>query len=128
MSDSKIAQAIDAEIRKQISAKVNLRALGNSYRDERELAIDIINASGMDWQKVADGAFLTKQTIAKLVKEETKFPRYDTLGRIFRFFNFEVELHGVELKTKYRNRPKDQTKSAGQSWAAEKAPQPQESH
>lgn len=94
-------------LRKKISRHVKLYALGNSNRSMRDIAVDLINQSNLDHQTIAEGCFLCTQTIRKLAEDITEHPHTETLERIFRFFNFKVQLHEEALQSSYQNKPKD---------------------
>jgi len=95
-----------AEILEIITSKVKLQAIGNSKRKMRDVAIDLINQSGLDWSYIAGGCYLSKSTIAKLAKDETKNPQSETLERIFRFFDMKMSLSNEVIKRQYTNQPK----------------------
>ena len=95
------------EVRKRIGAKVKLAAIGNSKRKMRDVAVDLINASDMDWKDIAAGCYLSKATIAKLAKDQTRNPQSETIERVFRFFNMRMSLEGEMIKGQYANQPKE---------------------
>ena len=97
---------IQKQIRDQIAAQVQLRALGNSTRSLRDVAVDLINASGMDWEDIAEGTFLAKSTIARLAKDITQNPQLQTVERVLKFFDCRVDLKGEVIKGDNRNQPK----------------------
>ena len=102
-----MSNTISNSIRENIRDRVALNALGNRKRDLKAVAIDLINASGQDWGEIAAGCYLCKATIKNLATENTRFPRADTLERIFRYFEYDVTLGEVRLKGQYRNQPKE---------------------
>ena len=90
-----------------IAARVNLSAIGNSNRSMKDIAIDLIHESKMPYSKIAEGAFLCDATIKNLAEEETRYPRYDTIERVFRFFNMKMSLEGEPIKAKFLNKAKE---------------------
>lgn len=101
---------IEAEIRKRLKAQVSLKFGGNDNRSMREVAVDMIHASGMDWKSIAHGTYLAKSTIKNLATEKTQYPRYDTIERVYKFFEYEANLKPVTLKAEYANQPKNSGK------------------
>lgn len=95
------------EVKTRIGAKVKLQAIGNSKRKLRDVAVDLINASGLDWKTIAAGCYLSKATIGKLAKDETKNPQSETIERVFRFFDMQMSLSNEIIKGQYSNRPKE---------------------
>ena len=94
------------EVKTRIGAKVKLQAVGNSKRKLRDVAVDLVNASGMGWAEIAAGCYLSKATIGNLAKDKTKNPQSETIERVFRFFDMRVMLSGENIKGKYLNQPK----------------------
>lgn len=94
-------------LRKRIARHVKLTALGNSNRSMRDIAVDLINQSNLDIAEIAEGCFLCTQTVKNLAEDITEHPHTETLERIFRFFNFKVQLHEERINTTYQNKPKD---------------------
>lgn len=90
----------------EIDQKVALKALGNSNRKLKDVAVDLINASKQPYKEVAAGSYLCRATVKNLVKGKTLNPQSETLERIFRYFEYNVSLDRVALKAKYRNQPK----------------------
>jgi hypothetical protein len=103
-------EAVSTRIRQEIRRKVALKAIGNSRRTMRDVAVDLINASKLDWTEIADGTFLAVGTIGNLAKDRTQFPRYDTIERLFRFFEYEVQFKDSHIKAEFRNTPKERLK------------------
>lgn len=101
-----MSDAYTDEVRKRIESKVKLIAIGNSKRKLRDVAVDLVNASDLSWKDVANGCFLSPTTIKKLAKDETKNPQSETIERVFRFFNMQVQLNGDTIKGQYANKPK----------------------
>lgn len=97
------------EIRDRLAAKVKLQAIGNSKRKLRDVTVDLVNASGMDWKTIADGCFLSKSTIANLAKDRTQNPQSETVERVFRFFDMRVSLTDEPIKGQYANKPKGES-------------------
>jgi len=88
-----------ALVRAAIKDKVNLKFGGDDKRTMRDVAIDLINASGLSWKEIAEGCYLAGTTIKNLAMEKTLFPRYDTVERVFKFFNYEANLKYVSTIT-----------------------------
>ena len=86
--------SINKKIRDQIASNVQLRALGNSNRSMRDVCVDLINASKLDWEEIAAGAYLCKSTVGRLATEQTKNPQLETVERIMKFFDCRVDLKG----------------------------------
>ena len=97
---------VEQEIRRRISKKVATNFGGNRKRTMRDVAVDLINASKEDWKDIADGCYLAKSTVANLAKDKTQFPRYDTIERVFKYFQYEARLGKVTVKSQYDNQPK----------------------
>ena len=97
---------IAKQIRDTINTNVSLAAIGNSDRKMKDVAIDLINASGMDYKDIAGMCYLCKTTIANLASEKTKNPQSETLERIFRAFEYQLDLKAVKLNAKFTNKPK----------------------
>lgn len=100
------AEQIQQLFHERISSKVQLTAVGNSKRKLRDVAVDLINASDMSWQTIAEGTFLTAMTVKRLAQDITKNPQAETIERVFRFFSYEVALSATEIKTSYANKHK----------------------
>lgn len=90
--------SVAKKIRDKIGASVTLSALGNSNRSLRDVAVDFINASELDWQDIADGTFLCKGTIGKLAQDITQKPQLETVERILKFFDCRVDMRGEIVK------------------------------
>jgi len=99
--------SIAKQIRDSINANVALSALGNSNRKMKDVAIDLIHASNMDHKDIADMCYLCKSTISNLASEKTKNPQSETIERIFRAFEYQLDMKAVKLSAKYTNRPKN---------------------
>jgi len=97
---------IAAQIRQQINANVALTALGNSTRSLQDVAIDLINASGWKYKVIAEETFLCPSTIKNLATGKTKRPQAETIERIFRAFEYQLDMKAVKLSAKYANRAK----------------------
>ncbi|MDH5183984.1 MAG: helix-turn-helix domain-containing protein [Gammaproteobacteria bacterium] len=96
------ATEISGMMATRIMKAVDIRALGNSDRNMKDVAIDLVNASGWTYKEVAEQAYLAPTTVQNLVEEKTQFPRYDTIERIYRVFG--VELRGTMAKVDYQYR------------------------
>jgi len=90
--------SVAKKIRDQIAANVALSALGNSNRSMRDVAVDLINASGLQWEYIADGCYLCKGTIKNLAKDITQNPQLQTVERVMKFFDCRVDLKGEIVK------------------------------
>ena len=90
--------SVEKKIRAKIAGNVQMRALGNSNRSLRDVAVDLINASDMFWEDIADGAFLCKSTIGNLAKDITKNPQLQTVERVIKFFDCRVDINGEIVK------------------------------
>lgn len=95
------------DVKSQMLAKVKLAAIGNSDRKLKDVAQDLVNASGMSFAEVAHGCFLCTSTVKKLARGSTSNPQSETIERVFRFFNMRVDLSGEPIKEKYANRKKE---------------------
>lgn len=98
--------SIEKQIRDSINTNVSLMALGNSNRKMKDVAIDLIHASGMDYKDIADKCYLCKSTIVNLASERTENPQSETIERIFRAFEYQLNMKAVQLNAKYANKPK----------------------
>ena len=101
--------SIEKKIRDQIAAKVKLRALGNSNRSLRDVAVDLINASNMHWEDIADGCYLCASTIGNLAKDITQNPQLQTVERVIKFFDCRVDINGEIVKGPNLLQPKTKT-------------------
>ena len=97
---------IAKQIRDSIDANVALSSLGNSNRKMKDVAVDLINASKMDYKDIAGMCYLCKSTIANLASGKTKNPQSETIERIFRAFEYQLDMKAVRLSAKYNNKPK----------------------
>lgn len=96
-----IKNAVYANIKKRV-------ALGNTRRGFKEVASDLINATGQKPSEIANGAFLSASTVARVMDCEDDYsPRSDTLERLFRYCNAEVSFSETEIKPQYANKPKE---------------------
>jgi len=101
--------SIAKKIREQIKANVQLRALGNSNRSLRDVAVDLINASSMAWEDIADGTYLCKSTIGNLAQDITKNPQLQTVERVIKYFDYRVDINGEVVKGSNLLQPKTKT-------------------
>lgn len=99
--------SVEKKIRDKIAANINMRALGNSTRSLRDVAVDLINASGMDWEDIADGTYLCKGTIANLAQDITRNPQLQTVERVMKFFDCRVDMVGEVIKGPNLLQPKE---------------------
>ena len=98
--------SIAKKIRDQINANVLLSALGNSNRSLRDVSVDLINASGLDWDVIADGTYLCKGTIGNLAQDITLNPQLQTVERVLKFFDCRVDMRGEVVKGDNLLKPK----------------------
>ena len=92
--------------KKEIDERISMHMLGNSERGLKEFAMDLLNNSLDDIDTLAAGTYLNKYTLLKLMGGVTNYPRYDTLERVFKYFNLDLTAAQVAVKTKYQNKPK----------------------
>lgn len=94
------------------------KLLGNNDRDYLfpEFFSDCINRFGTDQKRMEmliDGTGLSETTLRRMstLKESETGEKYnpcnDTLIRLFRFFQVEIDMTVVKLKPKFGNLPKD---------------------
>ena len=98
--------SIEKQIRDNINANVALSALGNSNRKLKDVATDLINASGMYYEDIADKCYLCPSTIRNLATGKTQNPQSETIERIFRAFEYQLDMKTVQLHVKYANKAK----------------------
>ena len=98
--------SIGKEIRRSIAQNVALDSGGNSHRSLQNVAVDLINASGMSWKEVASGCFLCTATVKNLATGKTRFPRADTLDRVYRFYEYKIGFRRESIKSEFQNHPK----------------------
>lgn len=98
-----------SDIRNIIFDNVKKRiALGNSNRGFKEVASDLLHATGEKPAKIAEGCFLSATTVARVMDCPQEYrPQSETLERIFRYCNAEATFNGVEIKPQYQNKPKE---------------------
>jgi transcriptional regulator with XRE-family HTH domain len=101
--------SVAKKIRDNIAANVKLSALGNSNRSLRDVCIDLINASGLYWEDIADGTYLCRSTIGNLAKDITQNPQLQTIERIMKFFDCRVDINGEVVKGINMLQPKTKT-------------------
>ena len=102
MSKSNILKICNEEIDKRI----NMKLLGNSNRGMKEFAIDLLNNSDSDIETIAAGTCLHKTTIRNLMNEVTKHPRYDTVERVYKYFEIDLQAKQVRIAPRFQNKPK----------------------
>ena len=95
------------EIRQRVFTSVRPYAIGNSNRKMKDVAIDLINNSGMKWSYIASGCFLSEQTIKNLATEVTRNPQSETIERVFRFFGVALSMDTIIISQKYMNKEKE---------------------
>ncbi len=98
--------SVEKKIRERIKANVGMKALGNSDRSLRDVTVDLVNASGMQWEDIAEGTFLCKSTISNLARDITQNPQLQTVERIMKFFDCRVDISGEVVRGKYLLQPK----------------------
>ena len=104
MSKSNILRICNEEVDK----RVNMKMLGNSNRSMKDFAIDLLNNSGQDIETIAAGTCLHKTTIRNLKNEITQHPRYDTIERVYKHFEIDLQAKQVYTAPRFRNKPKGQ--------------------
>ena len=92
--------------KEEVNARVNMKLLGNSERGLKEFAMDLLNNSNTDINIIADGTYLNKNTLIKLKEGITNYPRYDTLERVFKYFEIDLAAKQVIVKPRYANKAK----------------------
>lgn len=107
MEAKKSLNSYKSLVRSGILKNVNLHTLGNSGRDDRDLAIDLINASNESYEDLAEKCFLHPSTVKNLAQEKTLYPQYDTLKRVLTYFGVAATHTLINVKSEYQNRPKD---------------------
>ena len=98
--------SIEKKIRAQIKETVALKFGGDDKRTMKDLAVDLINASGLSWKDIATGCYLGATTVKNLATEKTRFPRFDTIERVFKFFEYEASMKQVSISAKNSNKEK----------------------
>lgn len=98
---------VSDEIRKHITSRVHLAAGGNTNRTPKDLAIDLIHASGEDYAKIAEGTFLCKATVQRLAEEVTQRPQDETITRVNRYFGVRYDVSLTKVTSAYQNQPKE---------------------
>lgn len=84
------------------------RALGNSKRGFKEVASDLLHATGEKPAKIAAGTFLSAATVARVMDCPDEYrPQSETLERIFRYCNAEATFNEVRIKAEFANKPKE---------------------
>ena len=112
--------SVEKKIRDRIAANVAMSALGNSNRSLRDVAVDLINASDMYWEDIADGTYLCKSTIGNLAKDITQNPQLQTIERVLKFFDYRVDMKGEIVKGSNLNQPKTKKSRAKTKLKAKK--------
>lgn len=98
---------IKNSILNHIAAKKRV-ALGNTRRGFKEVAADLLGATGLRPKAIATDCFLSASTVARVMDCEADYrPQAETLERIFRYCNAEVSFAGCEIKPQYQNKPKE---------------------
>lgn len=97
---------ITKDIRDRLSKNVKVAVLGNSNRTSKDLAIDLIHASGQSYDEIAKGTFLHRTTVKKLAREKTKNPQSQTVDRVLKHFDVRLQGDFVATKSKFENQPK----------------------
>ncbi len=94
-------------LRRQLCKRVELKAIGNSHRKMKDVAIDLINESHLDYKTIATGCFLAEATVKNLAEETTKNPQCETIERVFRYFQMTMNLKGELVKPQFINVEKE---------------------
>ena len=85
-------------------------ALGNSKTNFAKVASDLLNACAESVGKMAEGCFLSKATITRLMDEggtDLYHPRADTVERVFKYFGAEVHFRKVVISNRWQNKEKE---------------------
>lgn len=98
--------SINNQIRQSIKANITLTALGNSNRTMRDVAIDLIHASGLQYKDIANDCYLCTATIKNLALGKTLNPQSETIERIFRNFELQLTMKDIRLQEKFANKAK----------------------
>ena len=84
-------------------------AIGNTGRGFKQVASDLLHATGEKPAKIAEGTFLSANTVARVMDCPEEYrPQSETLERIFRYCNAGATFDHVNIKPKYANKPKEQ--------------------
>jgi len=100
----KYFERVSASVRSTMSQHVNLSSLGNSKRDTRDLAIDLVNnaiSMGSSVNEIAAGCFLCKATVTNLAQGKTTRPAYTTIDSVLRYFELEMKCKAVKYRATY---------------------------
>lgn len=82
-------------------------ALGNSKRRMKHLASDLLHATGEKPSALANGTFLSTNTIERVLDCPDEYsPNSDTIERIFRYCNAQVVVEFETIKPRFQNQPK----------------------
>ena len=92
--------------RQEVDKRVKMTLLGNSNRGMKEFAVDLLNNCQDDIDTIAAGTCLHATTIKNLRDEVTIHPRYDTIERVYKYFEIDLKASQVSLKPRYKNKPK----------------------
>jgi hypothetical protein len=99
--------SVEASIRERINENVTLYALGNSKRTLADVAADLIFESGLKFKVIASDCFLCTSTVRNLATGKTKRPLADTVERVLRNFEYQLDMTPVKLAAKFANQPKE---------------------
>ena len=104
-----MATARKLEVSNFIFASIKKRsALGNSHRKLKDVAADLLNATGESPDDIAKGTYLCPSTVKRVMDCEDNYsPRADTLERCFRYCNASVVFEETMMKKNYLNQPKE---------------------
>ena len=84
------------------------KALGNSKRGFKEVASDLLHATGEKPNKIAAGTFLSAATVARVMDCPDEYrPQSETLERIFKYCNAEATFDYTTIKPQFANKPKE---------------------
>lgn len=83
-------------------------ALGNTRRGFKEVASDLLHATGEKPAQIAKGTFLSPSTVERILDcEENYRPQSETVERCLRYCNASVEFSEAVIKPQYANKPKE---------------------
>lgn len=98
--------------RDDILSRIDAKAGGNSHRGLKEVASDVINASGLKDSQVADLAMISTSTVHRL-RELTPAesgqpyrPQAESIERVLRGLGIGFNMTPENIKKKYLNQPK----------------------
>ena len=95
----------------QMAQRVRKVALGNTRTGLKEVCADLVNEYGNDarsLKSIAEGCFLSPGTVQRVSECDPYYrPQAETLERILRFFNCQVDIKDIKMQRKYMNKEKE---------------------